>query len=79
MYLTNQRKVVYVKDAPRRTVTCARCSNTTEQPLACWEAGAFLRFAGMHLAGKREYGYVCPVCMEVSEILTKDQALSLGG
>lgn len=77
MYLSNSAKIYYLKRAPRRPVTCARCSNLTEQPLVCWNSGFFLRFAGLHLVGKRDYGFICPVCMEVSEHLTKDQAMSL--
>jgi hypothetical protein len=77
MFLSNTAKIYYLKGAPKRAVTCARCSNLAEQPLVCWNSGMFVRFAGLHVLGKRDYGYICPVCMEVSELLTKDQAMSL--
>ena len=78
MLLTSKSKIYYVKGAPARSVSCTRCSNLSDQPLVCWNAGSFVRFAGIHVAGKRDYGYICPVCREVSYELTKDQALSLG-
>lgn len=79
MYLTNKANVSPVKGSPSRNVSCGRCGNTAEQSLLRWEEGMFIRFAGMHVAGKWAYGYACPVCSEVSDILTKDQAKSLSG
>jgi hypothetical protein len=74
VYLTNKVKFEILRDAPTRSVTCAKCGNLAEQNLLRWDAGFGLLFAGMHVAGKRAYGYVCPVCMEVSEVLTNEQA-----
>ena len=79
MYISNRAKTARVKNAVPRVTTCARCSNTTSQELLWWEDGAFFRFAGMHLAGRKGFGYVCGVCGAPSLVLSKAQAKALRG
>ncbi len=79
MFLTNVGKAKPVKRAPLRPSTCTNCDNTSDHRLYWWEEGRFVRFAGIHVAGRKGYGYVCEVCGSISEVLTKEQARSLAG
>lgn len=79
MFLSNGTTLRSVRKTPGRPVTCSRCNNATVQPVVWWDASFHLEFMGAHVLGRKAYGYVCMICKEVSDTLTKSQVKALRG
>lgn len=73
MNFTNKGKDGLVKGAKPKHFHCGNCGNAGDHPLMWWEVGRIIRYMGKSL-GKKEYGYVCPICDVAAELVTPEAA-----
>jgi Zn finger protein HypA/HybF involved in hydrogenase expression len=77
MLFSNKMPAKQVRRAAPLRLDCQNCKNTTDHALWWIVPGKNLRYMGMVVAGTKRYVYVCPICKNIAQEVTKEQVAAL--